>query len=334
MNKEMYLDPKELKLFRIKQIIGKTILYVFLTIMALYIFIPFYWMVISSLKESWEITSAKLTLLPIGRETGKVLWPWDWQWVNYKKLIFGIKKEEGAIGEVWQFTPMYVHLMFRNAFIVGLLTTAGTVILTVLAAFAFARLNFRGKELIFSIFLMTMMVPGEIFVVGNYYTFARMGWVRSPDIWKVFGMLSLPFIGSVFYTFFLRQTFRQIPNELYLAAKVDGTSDFKYLWKIMIPIASATITTIIILSMIGVWNAFVWPSLVTNASFSKPGNYHLLVSNGLLEGLSSAMGSSGENSILNLQMAGSTMVTVPLLIVFFIFKKYILRGVSRSGIKG
>ncbi|MCK9536434.1 MAG: carbohydrate ABC transporter permease [Bacilli bacterium] len=333
MNKEMYLNPKELKSFRIKQIIGRTFLYLFLTIMALYIFIPFYWMIISSLKESWEITSPELTLLPVNR-AGRVLWPWDWQWSNYKNLIYGIKKVEGSIGTEWQFRPMHFHLMFRNTVFVGLLTTSGTIILTILAAFAFSRLNFKGKDVIFSIFLMTMMIPGEIYVVGNYYTFSLLGWVRSANIWKIFGTLTLPFVGSVFYTFFLRQTFRQIPNELYLAAKVDGTSDFKYLWKIMIPIASATITTIIILSMIGVWNAFVWPSLVTNANFCEPGNYHLLVSNGLLEGLKTAMGSTEENSILNLQMAGSAMVTVPLLIVFFLCKKYIMRGVSRSGIKG
>ncbi|HPZ26612.1 MAG: carbohydrate ABC transporter permease [Bacilli bacterium] len=333
MNREMYLNPKELKLFRTKQIIGKVLTYLFLTLMALYIFVPFYWMIISSLKESWEITSDRLTLLPVDR-SWKALWPWDWQWSNYKDLITGIKKEAGSIGGEWMFKPMLFHLMFRNTFLVGLFTTTGTVVLTILAAFAFSRLNFKGRDLIFGIFLMTMMIPGEIFVVGNYYTFSTIGWVRSDSIWKIFGTLTLPFVGSVFYTFFLRQTFRQIPNELYLAAKVDGTSDFKYLWKIMIPIASATITTIIILSMIGVWNAFVWPTLVTNAENSTAANYHLLVSNGLLEGLRNAIDSSGEKSILNLQMAGSTMVTVPLLIVFFVCKKYIMRGVSRSGIKG
>ena len=333
MNKEIYLDPKELKIFRTKQIIGRVFLYLFLTIMALYIFIPFYWMIISSLKESWEITSTELTLLPVDR-AGRVLWPWDWQWGNYKDLIYGIKKAEGSIGTEWLFRPMHFHLMFRNTILVGLFTTAGTIVLTILDAFAFSRLNFKGRDLIFSIFLMTMMIPGEIYVVGNYYTFSLLHWVHSANIWKIFGTLTLPFVGSVFYTFFLRQTFRQIPNELYLAAKVDGTSDFKYLWKIMIPIASATITTIIILSMIGVWNAFVWPSLVTDATNSTLRNYHLLVSNGLMEGLKNAIDSSGEKSILNLQMAGSTMVTVPLLIVFFLCKKYIMRGVSRSGIKG
>jgi len=333
VNRELYLDPKELKIFRTKQIIGKTLLYLFLTIMAIYIFIPFYWMIISSVKESWEIESMRLTILPVDKQY-KLLWPWDWQWSNYKDLLFGIKKAEGEIGTEWLFRPMHFHLMFRNTVLVGLITTAGTIILTILAAFAFSRLNFKGRDLVFSIFLMTMMIPGEIYVVGNYYTFSSLGWTHSSNLWEIIGTLTLPFVGSVFYTFFLRQTFRQIPNELYLAAKVDGTTDFKYLWKIMVPIASATITTIIILSMIGVWNAFVWPSLVTNASNSTPDNYHLLVSNGLFEGLKNAIDSSGERAILNLQMAGSTMVTVPLLIVFFLCKKYIMRGVSRSGIKG
>ncbi|MGB4015501.1 MAG: hypothetical protein WBL47_06735, partial [Bacilli bacterium] len=151
MNREMYLNPKELKLFRTKQIIGKVLTYLFLTLMALYIFVPFYWMIISSLKESWEITSDRLTLLPVDR-SWKALWPWDWQWSNYKDLITGIKKEAGSIGGEWMFKPMLFHLMFRNTFLVGLFTTTGTVVLTILAAFAFSRLNFKGRDLIFGIF--------------------------------------------------------------------------------------------------------------------------------------------------------------------------------------
>lgn len=325
MEKELYLDPKEMRSFKIKRGIGMFLLYSFLVIMALFIIIPFYWMLISAVKQTWEITSPNLTLLPVGIN-GKTLWPWNWAWENYGKLISGIKNEQGA----YTFKPMPFGWMFLNTIVVGALTTTGTVVTVVLAAFAFSRLNFKGRDAIFSIMLMTMMIPGEVFVITNYMTIARLGWIRSSVHLKNYAALVFPFITSIFYTFFLRQTFKQIPNELYLAAKVDGTSDFKYLIRVMIPMAQATLTTIIILSMIGTWNAYVWPSFVTDAQYTN----HLLVSNGLIAGLAGAVESTGPNSILNLQMAASTLVTVPLLIVFFVFKKYIMRGVSRSGIKG
>lgn len=325
MERELYLDPHEVKRFKIKKITSQTAIYVFLVIMGLFIVIPFYWMLISSVKQTWEITSPNITLLPIG-EHGKTLWPWDWAWENYRHLIVGFTNSEG----VRIFKPMPLGWMFLNTIIVGALTTTGTVVTVVLAAFAFARLNFKGRDLLFTILLATMMIPGEVFVITNYMTISRFGWIRQSDHLKTIFALVLPFITSVFYIFFLRQTFRQIPNELYLAAKVDGTSDFKYLLKVMIPMAQATIITIIILSMIGTWNAYVWPNFVTDPQYTN----QLLVSNGLIVGLAGAVETRGPNSILNLQMAASTMVTIPLLITFFLFKKYIMRGVSRSGIKG
>lgn len=324
MQRELYLDPHEVKKFKIKKIISKSAIYIFLIIMGLFIIIPFYWMLISSVKQTWEITSPNVTLLPVGRN-GKSLWPWEWAWENYSRLINGYTTEGGRV-----FRPVPFGWMFLNTIVVGLLTTTGTVITVILAAFAFARLNFKGKEALFMIMLATMMIPGEVFVISNYMTISRFGWIRSTSWIENTAALVVPFITSVFYIFFLRQTFKQIPNELYLAAKVDGTSDFKYLFKVMIPMSQATITTIIILSMIGSWNAFVWPSLVTDPQ----NRYQFLVSNGLIEGLSGAVESSGPNSILNLQMAASTLVTIPLLATFFAFKKYIMRGVSRSGIKG
>lgn len=325
MDRELYLDPREVKLFKAKKIASQTLIYVFLVVMGLFIVIPFYWMVISSVKQTWEITSPNITLLPVGTD-GKALMPWNWAWENYGKLIRGATNAEGI--EI--FRPLPLGWMFLNTIIVGLLTTIGTVITTVLAAFAFARLNFKGRDAIFSVLLATMMIPGEVFVITNYMTVSKLGWIRQADHMKTILALVVPFITSVFYTFFLRQTFKQIPNELYLAAKVDGTSDFKYLVRVMIPLAQATITTIIILSMIGSWNAYVWPNFVTDPNYRN----QLLVSNGLMVGLQGAVESRGPNSILNLQMAASTLVTVPLLIVFFVFKKYIMRGVSRSGIKG
>lgn len=325
MNRELYLSPEEIRKFKIKKYISQTIVYLFLVVMALFIIIPFYWMIISSLKTTAEVTSSKVRFLPIDLATNKALWPWDWQWNNYTELIKG-----RVVDGVQVLRPMPFAWMFANTIIVGALTTIGTTITVVLAAFAFSRLNFKGREVLFSILLATMMIPGEVFVITNYMTISNFGWIRTASHTKTIAALVFPFITSVFYIFFLRQTFRQIPNELYLAAKVDGTSDFKYLLRVMIPMAQATIFTIIILSMIGTWNAYVWPNFVTNPSYKN----FFLVSNGLLDGFQNAVESKGPKSILNLQMAGSTLVTVPLLITFFIFKKYIMRGVSRSGIKG
>jgi multiple sugar transport system permease protein len=331
MEKELYLDPKELRNYKIKTYIGKFFIYLFIILMALYILIPFLWMILSSVKETWEITSQDVTFLPLNGETMRVAWPWDWEWSNYGKLLNGIIKHDINGVPYYSFKPIPFGSMVLNTVVVGFFTTAGTIVTTILAAFAFSRLSFRGRELIFSILLATMMIPGEVFVITNYMTLSKYtSWIKSASHFENYLALIFPFVTSVFYTFFLRQTFKQIPNELYLAAKVDGTTDFKYLWKIMIPIAQSTITTIIILSMIGTWNAYIWPNFVTNANYTE----QLLISNGLMVGLRGASETTGPNSILNLQMAASTLVTIPLLIVFFSFKKHILRGVSRSGIKG
>ena len=220
------------------------------------------------------------------------------------------------------FTVIEVNFfkLYSNTILVGLLTTVGTLGTTILAAFAFARLNFKGKEVLFSILLATMMIPGEIFVITNYTTIAA--W----EMKNTYGALVLPFMVSVFYIFFLRQTFRQIPNELYLAAKVDGTGDFKYLWKVMIPMAKSTIASITILSVMGSWNAYVWPKLVA------PKPEYQLVSNALIQIYSSVDSSTAPETAY--QMAAAVMITVPLLIVFLALRKQIMNGVSRSGIKG
>ncbi|HEY8395702.1 MAG TPA: carbohydrate ABC transporter permease [Bacilli bacterium] len=321
MERELYLNPQELRRYKIITIINRVFSYSFIIIMAVFIVVPFLWMILSSVKTTNEIISREVTFFP--RK--------GWEWANYSRLITGIKKIDQYGNPYYAFKPMPFHWMFLNTVVVGFFTTLGTVITTILAAFAFSRLNFKGRETIFVIMLATMMIPGEVFVITNYMTLSRFtGWIKSANHLENYAALIFPFITSVFYTFFLRQTFKQIPNELYLAAKVDGTSDFKYLMKVMIPLSQATITTIIILSMIGTWNAYIWPSFVTNANNTE----QLLVSNGLMVGLRGASETTGPNSILNLQLAASTMVTVPLLIIFFSFKKYILRGVSRSGIKG
>lgn len=300
---ELFLEPKQMKIYKTKKILFSIVLYSFLVFVALFIIIPFYYMLVTSLKTVGEINSDQF-----------IFFPKSWMWENYSELF---TNKNGTITK-----GISLWSMYKNTIFVAVLTTTGTIITVVLSAFAFARLNFKGRELIFSILLMTMMIPGEIYVITNYQTIGSLGWRNT------YQALVLPFVTSIFYTFFLRQTFKQIPNELYLAAKVDGTTDFGYLLKIMIPIAKATIITIIILSMIGTWNAYVWPSLVTN----DKGMY--LVSNGLLEMFKGKVEQSGPDSILNVQMAGSTMITVPLLIVFILLRKYIMSGVSRSGIKG
>lgn len=193
-----------------------------------------------------------------------------------------------------------------------------------MAAFAFARLNFKGKDALFALLLATMMIPGEMMVITNFMTVNQLDWTNT------FAALILVHGVSVFYIFYLRQTFQQIPNELYLAAKVDGVGDIGYLWKVMIPIAMPTITTIIILSMMGAWNSFIWPNLVADGYWKYNENHSMmLVSNGLR-----AMFAQNAAKFDAIKIAGSMVISIPLFIVFILFRKYIMRGVSRSGIKG
>lgn len=302
---DLFLDEEELRKYKIKKIILNIITYTFLTITALFILLPFYWMFATALKSEAEIVAEAM---------GQVsFFPKSLQFSNFKeaftrRMIF----IESLDREIPGFLVFYANTIF-----VAAMTTLGTMVTTILAAFAFSRLKFFGRDTLFSLLLATMMVPGEIFIITNFAT------ISNWDLTNTYWALVLPFITSVFYTYFLRQTFMQIPNELYLSAKVDGTSDFKYLLKVMIPIAKATLTTILILSMMGTWNAYIWPNLVADEQ------RYLLVSNGLM----SAFSSSGAVSE-NIQMAASALVSLPLLIAFIFLKKYIMRGVSRSGIKG
>lgn len=297
MNQELMLSAEELKKYKIKKTLGNIGIYTFLVLFALFIIIPFYWMFATSLRSASELQETQISFFPK-----------EWLFVNYKEAL------QVAINGGVSFFRIYF-----NTIIVGFFTTLGTLVTTILAAFAFARLNFKGKEVIFSIMLATMMIPGEIFVISNYQTVRSWGWENT------YIALILPFVVSVFYTYFLRQTFKQIPNELYWAAKVDGVGDFKYLWKIMIPMSKSTITSITILSMMGSWNAYVWPNLIANKEEM------FLVTNGLIN-----LYSSDDSTLPNTayQMAAAVMVTVPLLIVFILLRKQIMNGVSRSGIKG
>ena len=284
---------------RRKVLIRNTIIYALLVAFALFILIPFYWMVLTALKTQQQVFTSP-----------PVLWlnPTDWQFSNFALALDAAP---------------FARFM-ANTVLVSTISTIGTVITTIFASFAFARLNFVGRDLLFMLMIATMMIPGEMFVITNFVTVVNLGWIRDQSFFEAILAMSIPFMTSIFYIFFLRQTFKQIPNELYYAAKVDGTTDLKYLWKIMVPIGLPTIITITILNAMGTWNAYIWPRLVTQREEFR------LVSNGLRNAFNDIAGVI----MYNEQMAAALLVTLPLLVVFLLLKKYIMRGVSRSGIKG
>ena len=275
----------------IVHILAKVGTYAFLLVMALIVLFPFYWMIISSLKSLAEYRQAIPTF-----------WPNQIHFENYAEA----------------FTTANLGKLFLNTLYVGLVSTLLSLVITVLSAFAFARLEFKGKEALFSALLATMMIPGELFTITNYITVNELGWMHS------FTALIVPFLVSVFYIYLLKQNFMQIPNELYLAAKVDGTSDLKYLWKVMIPLAMPTLISITILKMMGAWNSYIWPKLVANDEA------HRLITNGLRNAFTDTTGQAN----YPVQMAAVAIVSAPLFLVFLFLRKYIMSGVSRSGIKG
>ena len=289
------MQEKDLQKVSSKQKVGKILvmiaLYAFLILMALIIIFPFYWMLISSVKTIDEYKLPVPTLFP-------------------REILFS--------NYVDAFNTAKLGTLFLNTLYVGLVSTILSLVITVISAFAFARLEFKGKNTLFAALLATMMIPGELFTITNYITVNAFNWMNT------FTVLIVPFLVSVFYIYLLRQNFLQIPNELYLAAKVDGTSDLKYLWKVMIPLSLPTLISITILKMMGAWNSYVWPRLVANDEA------HRLITNGLRNAFTD---STGEVNI-PVQMAAVAIVSFPLFMVFIFLRKYIMKGVSRSGIKG
>ena len=276
---------------RVMGILVKIGTYAFLIAMALIVLFPFYWMIISSLKSTAEY-----------RRNIPTFWPEQFVFANYAQAF--------EDGNLWQ--------LFKNTAFVGVVSTILSLVITILSAFAFARLEFKGKDLMFGALLATMMIPGELFTITNYLTVTNLKWIDT------FYALIIPFLVSVFYIYLLKQNFMQIPNELYLAAKVDGTSDLKYLWKVMIPLALPTLISITILKMMGAWNSYIWPKLVTKKESM------MLVTNGLRNAFTSVDGQAN----IPVQMAAVAIVSAPLFMVFLFLRKYIMAGVSRSGIKG
>jgi len=276
---------------RVGKIVVLTMTYVFLIIMAIMALFPFYWMINSSLKTLEEY-----------RESVPTFFPRIIKFSNYAEA----------------FTAASLGRLFLNTLLVGIVSTILSLIITVLSAFAFARLEFKGKNILFAALLATMMIPGELFTITNYGTVTTFGWLNT------YTVLIVPFLVSVFYIYLLRQNFLQIPNELYLAAKVDGTKDIKYLWKVMIPLSMPTLISITILKMMGAWNSYIWPRLVANDAA------HRMVTNGLRNAFTDTTGDVN----YPVQMAAVALVSLPLFLVFIFLRKYIMKGVSRSGIKG
>lgn len=280
------------KAARAGNIARKTFIYFFLLVWALIVLFPFYWMVLTSLKSYSTYNSEYIpkffTLSPTLE--------------NYREA----------------FTAVPLAKYFINTVIFTLATTALMMVVITLAAFAFARLNFRGRDLVFTIFLALMMLPSELVVITNFVTITELG------LRNTFTGLILPSVTSVFYIYLLRENFAQIPDEMYYAARVDGASDFRYLIRIMIPICKPTIVTVIILKVIECWNSYVWPRLITDDP-----NYYL-VSNGIQEIRENGFGR--EN--IPAMMAAVVVISVPLIVLFLIFRKKIMAGVSRGGTKG
>ena len=290
---------------KIGKIISTTLTYAFILALAVIVVFPFYWMIITSVKSLEEINAISTN----GEQT---FFPEIVMWTNY---VYVFQK--------FDFTTYMI-----NTVVVAIFSTIGTLITTIFSAFAFARLKFKGSETVFAIFLMTMMIPGEMMVLSNYISVASFGWMDGTNqtLTQAYACMIVPFWVSVFYIYLLRQNFKQIPNELYLAAKVDGKSDWSYLWKVMVPLAAPTLISICILKFMGTWNSYMWPQLVCQDKA-----YHL-ISNGL-RGSTFVNPDTGDVEF-GYRMAATVLVTTPLFLLFVFFRKYIMRGVGRAGIKG
>ena len=275
-----------------KGIVRNVVIYTLLILWAVMVLFPFYWMILTSVKSyssyNNEYVPSFFTLSPTMQ--------------NY----------------IDAFTTVSLGRYLWNTLIFTVITTAIMLIVITLAAFAFARLEFRGKNIAFALFLSLMMIPNELVIITNFVTITNL------DLRNSFLGLILPSVTSVFYIYLLRENFAQIPDELYYAAKVDGTSDLRYLRKVMIPICRPTLITIIILKVIECWNSYVWPRLITDDP-----NYYL-VSNGIQEIRENGFGR--EN--IPAMMAAVVVISLPLIVLFLIFRKKVMAGVSRGGTKG
>ena len=270
----------------------KGLTYAMLTAWAIIVIFPFFWMILTSIKSYGSYNA----------ESTPKFYPTDPTIDNYVTAFTGV--------------PLLDY--FVNTLIFTVATTALMLIVTILAAFEFARINFKGKNIAFTAFLSLMMIPNELVIITNFVTVTNM------DMRNTFMGLILPSVTAVFYIYLLKENFATIPDELYYAAKVDGTSDFKYMWKVMVPMCRPTIVTITILKVIECWNSYVWPRLITDDKT------YYLISNGIQEIRQNGFGRENVPAM----MAAVTVVSVPLIILFIVFRKKIMEGVSRGGTKG
>ncbi len=270
----------------------KTVTYVFLFVWAIIVLFPFYWMILTSVKDYGAYSN------------------------EYIPQFFTLSPTLANYTTAFTAVPLWKY--FVNTFIFTVLTTAIMLCVIVPAAFAFSRLEFKGKNLLFTLILSLMMIPNELVVITNFVTITNL------DLRNTFTGLILPSVMSVFYVYLLRESFSQVPDELYYAAKVDGTSDFKYMIKVLLPICKPTVVTITVLKVIECWNSFVWPRLITDEK------QYYLVSNGIQEIREAGFGR--EN--IPAMMAAVVVISLPLIVLFLIFRKRIMEGVARGGTKG
>lgn len=291
MNTQLAYDKIE-RNARVRKTVLNILVYGFLILWALIVLFPFYWMLLSSVKSyasyNAEYIPKFFTLSPTLE--------------NY----------------VQAFTAVPLGKYFLNTVIFTVATTAIMLVVAIPAAFAFARMEFKGKNLVFTLFLSLMMIPNELVIITNFTTITNM------DMRNTFGGLILPSVMSVFYIYLLKENFAQVPDELYYAAKVDGTTDLKYLLRVMIPICRPTVVTITILKVIECWNSYVWPRLITDDSA------YFLVSNGIQEIRENGFGRENVPAM----MAAVVVISVPLIVLFLIFRDKIMAGVARGGTKG
>ena len=287
-----YMTEREAGRAKTKRRIIQTLVYILLTLWALMVLFPFYWMILTSVKSYGAYNS------------------------EFVPKLYTLSPTLSNYMEAFTAVPLADY--FLNTLIFTAATTAIMLMVTILAAYAFARLDFWGRDVAFVVFLSLMMIPSELVIITNFVTITNL------DLRNTFAGLILPSVTSVFYIYLLKENFAQIPDDLYYAAKVDGTSDFKYLIRVMIPICKPTIITITILKVIECWNSYVWPRLITDQE------EYYLVSNGIQTIRESGFGR--EN--IPAMMAAVVSISIPLIVLFLIFHKKIMEGVARGGTKG
>ena len=267
----------------------RIIAYILLGLGSFTMLIPFLWMISTSLKPPAEAVAMPPVWIP--------------QVLRIENFI-----------RAFEVAPFGRY--FMNSVLITALSTVGELLTTILAAFAFSKMKFYGKNLLFTILIATMMVPGELLIIPNYLTISNMGLINT------YAAMVLPYIASVFSVFMLKQNFESIPNELYYAAKVDGSNDFRFLWTIMVPLSKSAIVAVAILKIIGSWNAFMWPLIVTNERMLRP----------LPVGLQAFTTEAGTQ--YELLMAASAIVIAPMILIYLFLQRYIIMGVANSGLKG